>query len=261
MYDCSTIRTLVHASVDRELDVKESLRIQDHVAECESCRDILLDEQTFITLMTTVLEPPRAPERTRLAVRETLSQEVARVRRTRRRRWALVSPGTLAAGLALAMFFAVPHARVPALVHVALAEHRLYLKDPARLQFRASDSHAVGYWVAQQAPFPLRIPDHDAADLRLVGAAVRTGPNASAILAYEWGGTSLSLLIAPLQSLSFDDSAALTFRNMLFHTARLEGRHVLQWSDQFYTYVLVACRELPIGALPFAVEKPEGTSG
>ncbi len=261
MYDCATIRTLVHASVDRELDVKESLRVQDHVTACESCRDILLDEQTFITLMTTVLEPTPAPERTRLAVRETLSQEVARVRRTQRRRWALASPGTLAAGFALAVFFAVPHPQVPDLVNVALAEHRLYLKDPARLQFHASDSRAVGHWLDRQAPFTIRIPQHDAAAVRLVGTAVRTGPNASATLAYEWGGTPLSLLIAPVQSLLFDDSAAMTYRNRLFHTARLEGRHVLQWSDHLYTYVLVACRELPIASLPFAIEKPEGTSG
>lgn len=260
MNGCSTIQQLVHASVDRELDVKESLRVQDHISACESCRGILLDEQTFITLMTTVLEPPRAPERTRLAVRETLSQEVARVRRTQRRRWALVSPGMLAAAAVLAVFFAVPHTRVPDLVNVALAEHRLYLTDPTRLQFHASDRRVVGHWLDERSPFPLRIPNH-ASDVRLVGAAVRSGSNTSAILTYEWGGTPVSLLIAAARTIPFDDAEARTFRNVLFHTARLEGRHVLQWSDHQHTYVLVACRDFPIASLPFTVQETAGTPG
>jgi anti-sigma factor RsiW len=211
--------------------------------------------------MTTILEPPRAPERTRLAVRETLSQEVAHVRRTQRRRWALVSPGMLAAGVALAVFFAVPHTRVPDLVNVAMAEHRLYLKDPRRLQFHASDRRVAGHWLGQRVPFPLRIPNIYAADVRLVGAAVKTGPNTSVILTYEWGGMPVSLLIAPTRTIPFDDAEALTFRNALFHTARLEGRHVLQWSDDRYTYVLVACREIPIASLPFAEHEPEEPPG
>lgn len=261
MYDCSTIQQLVHASVDRELDVTESLRVQDHIAACESCREILLDEQTFLTLMTTVLEPPRAPERTRLAVRETLSQEVARGRRTQqRRRRALVSPSMLAAAVALTIFFAVPHTPVSDLVNVALAEHRLYLKDPRRLQFHTSDRRAVGHWLDQRAPFPLQIPNHHASDVRLVGATVRTGPNVSAILSYEWGGTPVSLLIAPMRTTPFNDAESRTFRNVLFHTARLDGRHVLQWSDHRYTYVLVACRDLPIVSLPFVVQETAGTS-
>jgi anti-sigma factor RsiW len=155
------------------------------------------------------------------------------------------------------VFFAVPHTRVPDLVNVALAEHRLYLADPTRLQFHASDRRAAGHWLDQRAPFPLRIPNVHASEVRLVGATVRTGANASAILTYEWGGLPVSLLIAPTRTTPFNDAEALTFRNVLFHTARLEGRHVLQWSDHRYTYVLVACREIPIASLPFAEHEPE----
>jgi hypothetical protein len=250
--DCQSIRQLVHASVDRELDVKESIYVQTHVAGCEDCRDILHDEQTFVTLTTTVLEWPRAPEGTRRAVRETLSNEVVRMGRTQRRLWTLLVPGAVVVLVALGVLFALPHARVPDLVTVAMAEHRLYMQDVTRLQVHDSDVRVIGRWIDQQAPFPLDIPPHNN-DLRLVGATVKPAPDASAILAYDWAGKALTLLIAPTQPMPFDEASAITFRNVLFHTARLEGRQVLQWSDDRYMYVLISCREFPIASLPFAV--------
>ncbi|MFZ5875528.1 MAG: zf-HC2 domain-containing protein [Nitrospirota bacterium] len=258
MDDCHRIRQLVHAAVDRELDVKDSLHVHTHVAGCEDCRDIFLGEQTFVTLTTAVLAPSPAPERTRRAVRETLSNEVVRVSRRKRRRRALIVSGAVAVLVAVGVFLTVRHAGVPDLVHVALAEHRLYMNNATRLQIQGSDARVVGRWLNQQAPFPLHIPPHNH-DLRLVGASVRPAPDASAILAYKWEGKAVSLLIAPAQPMPFDDATAMTFRNVLYHTAHIEGRQVLQWSDDRYMYVLISCREFPIASLPFDVP-PTGNS-
>lgn len=252
MYDCREIRRLVHASLDRELDVTDSLLVQSHVAECGDCREILLDEQTFLRLTSIVLEPPRAPERTRSAVREALSREVASGQRTRRRRQGLRSPGTLAAGLVLAVFFSVPHMRVPDLVKIAVAEHRLYLQDPARLPIATSDVREAQRWLDRRLPFSARIPDRTTPRAHLVGAAARTKPNA-AVLTYTWDGMPISLLIAPARTVRFSGADAVTFRNVVFDTARVEGRRVLRWSDDRHTYVLVACGDIPIESLPFAM--------
>jgi hypothetical protein len=238
--------------------VNESVHVQTHVAGCEDCRDILHDVQTIVTLTTAVLERPRAPERTRRAVREQLANEVDRVRRQKRRLGPLIGASVAAVLVALGVYFALRHAGVPDLVNVALAEHRIYMEDATRLQVHDSDVRAVGRWLDQQAPFPLQIPPHNN-DLHLVGATVKYAPDASAILAYDWAGKALTLLIAPAQPMRFNDASAITFRNVLFHTARLEGRRVLQWSDDRHMYVLVSCREFPIGSLPFAV-RPSGNA-
>jgi hypothetical protein len=228
------------------------MHIQSHVETCKKCRDVMLEEQTFLTLMTTVLEPTRAPERTRRAVREALANEVDRVRRRKRGRRTLIGAGLVVACVALGVFFAIPHARVPELVNVALAEHRLYMQDATRLQVHGSDVRVVGRWLDEQAPFPIHIPPHHD-DLHLTGATVTPAPDASAILAYDWNGKIVTLLIAPAQPMPFDSAAAMTFRNVLFHTTRIEDRQVLQWSDDRYVYVLVSCRDFPIASLPFAV--------
>jgi anti-sigma factor RsiW len=260
VHECKRIQQLVHAAADRELDVKDSLLVQTHVARCEECRDHMLNEQTFLTLMTTVLEPPRAPERTRRAVREALANEVARVRRRKRRRWTLVGTAVVVLLLAVGAFIAMRHAGVPNLVNLALSEHRHYMNDATRLQVYASDVLVVEHWLDEQAPFPLHIPPHNG-DLHLAGAIVTPAPEASAILAYDWSGQTVTLLIAPAQPMSFDEASAMTFRNMLFHTTRLDGRQVLQWSDDQNLYVLVSCREFPIAALPFDVRQAANASG
>jgi anti-sigma factor RsiW len=157
----------------------------------------------------------------------------------------------------LAVFFAVPHTRVPDLVTIALAEHRLYLKDPTRLPITTSDIREVQHWLDQRLPFSTRIPDQTTPHAHLVGANARTGPNPSAILTYTLDGMPISLLIAPARTVPVSGADALTFRNVLFQTARIEGRHVLRWSDDRLTYVLVACGEIPLESLPFAVQQTE----
>jgi len=50
MFDCATVTKLLHPHLDRELDVKESLRVQLHLQECPYCREIFLAEKEFLDL-------------------------------------------------------------------------------------------------------------------------------------------------------------------------------------------------------------------
>src|SRR3972149_7250693 len=95
MYDCSTIRTLIHPHLDGQLDVKESLRVQPHLQECAPCREVLLAEQAFQNFIRPVATPPPAPESVRQVVLEALSRETERRLRARRR-WR--GPGGAGAG-------------------------------------------------------------------------------------------------------------------------------------------------------------------
>src|SRR5574341_1250677 len=260
MYDCSAIRKLIEPSLDRELDIKESLRVQSHLKDCAPCRELLLDEQEFLALLPSVLAPAPAPEVVRLTVTEALSREASRLSQTRRQWRALVSPGMLLAVAALALFFVlIPHSQVPSLVKLALAEHRLYMNNPARLQVRGDDVQTVRRALEQRLPFPLHLPPKTVDNVQLVGADVTDGRNPAAVLAYMVDGAHVSLLVTTPHEIPFSGADTRTFKNTLFHTAQLEGRHVLQWSDHRHTYVLVACRNTPVDALPFAVLTADGS--
>ncbi len=259
MYDCSEIRKLIEPSLDRELDIKESLRVQGHLKDCAPCRELLLDEQEFLALLPSMLAPDPAPECARLAVTETLSQEVRRLNQTRRRWGALVSPGMLLAVATLALFFLIPRFQIPPLVKIALAEHRLYMKDPTLLRIKGDDVRAVTRSLERRLPFPLHIPPKTVDNAQLVGANVTDGPNRAAVLAYMVDGEHVSLLVTTPREIRFSSADTRTFKNTLFHTAQLEGRHVLQWSDHRHTYVLVACRNTPVNSLPFALLTADGS--
>jgi hypothetical protein len=164
----------------------------------------------------------------------------------------------LAALAALALFFVIPHPQVPHLVQIAVAEHRLYMKDPARLQIKGDDIRAVTRSLEQRLPFPLHIPPQTVDDVHLVGADVRDGRHPAAVLAYLVDGAPVSLLVTTPRDLPFSSTDTRTFKTTLFHSAQLEGRHVLRWSDHRHTYVLVACRNTPVDSLPFAVVATDG---
>jgi anti-sigma factor RsiW len=259
MYDCSTIRTLIHPHLDGELDVKESLRVQAHLQECAPCREALLAEQAFRNFVRPGATTPPTPESVRQVVLDALSRQTERLLRARHRWRGLASPGMAAAVAALALFFAIPHQEVPDLVKVAVASHRRYMKDATRLQIKNPDIRAVTRWLEKRLPYPIHVPVQHATDIRLVGADVVSGRNPAAVLAYLIADDHASLLVAASREVHFPGANVLTFKNVLFHSSDVEGRHVLQWSDHRYTYVLVACRETPIDSLPFAVPSTNGS--
>lgn len=259
MYDCSTIRTLIHPHLDGELDVKESLRVQAHLQECASCRDVLLAERAFQNLVRPVATPHPAPESVRQGVLDALSRETERLLRARRRWRDLASPGMAAAVAALALFFALPHRYVPELVTVAVVAHQRYMKDATRLQIKNPDIRVVTRWMEERLPYPIHVPAQRATDVRLVGADVVSGRHPAAVLAYLVEGDHASLLVASSREVLFPGADVRTFKNVLFHSSDVERRHVLQWSDRRHTYVMVACRETPIDSLPFAVPSTNGS--
>ena len=259
MYDCSEIHKLLHPSLDRELGIKESLRVQNHLKDCSACRERLLDEQDLLTLLASVLRPPPAPQGLREAVSDALTREAQRLDQTRRRWRSLASPNMLVAVVLLVVFFGIPRPQVPELVKIAMAEHRLFMINPGLLSILSHDAPTVRRALEQRLPFPIHIPANARADVRLVGADVKSAPTPAAVLAYQVNGSPVSLLITTPHEIPFSSADTRTFKNTLFHSTSLAGLHILQWSNHRHTYVLVACRETPVDSLPFAVLTADGS--
>ncbi len=261
MYGCSEIHKLLHPSLDRELDINESLRVQTHLKDCGPCRERLLDDQEFLALLRSLVVSTPAPDTLRQTVRDALSREVHRLDLNKRRWRELVSPGMLAAvAVLLALFFAIPRPQIPPLVKTALAQHRRYMKDPAFLQIKGNDVQTVTHALQRQLPFPLHLPPTTTAAIHLIGADVRTDPLPSAVLAYQVADSPVSLLVTTPRDIHLSNTATQSFQNTLFHSAFIERLHVLQWSDHRHSYVLVACRDTPPDTLPFAVLTADGSS-
>lgn len=238
MYVCDTVVKLIHAYLDRELDVADSLWVQTHLEECPHCRRLYQDEKAFQELMHAELPRPPAPAGVRQHIVDLLSREATARRRMRRRWAAAVAPAVLVAVAIVVAFLVAPRSSVPKLVHVAVSEHERYLSDPASLAITTSDPHVVRQWLSTRLPSRSALPLAAIPEGRLLGATIAQRDRQTAYLAYRFRNETVSLLVGPPAEMRL--SGAPTFRNRFFQPAQVEGRHTLLWSDQLHTYVLVA---------------------
>lgn len=246
MYDCSTVIKLLHPYLDRELDVKESVRIQTHLRECPYCREMFSAEQAFQDLVRQNVAPPPAPEFARRCVTAALSRESRRPR-LQRLRWRpariAAGAGAVAAAAALVVVLVgVFTPAVPGLVTLAVAQHRAYLDHPDSLEVMGDDVTVVAARLEDRLHFKLRLPTEPVADLRLIGGRVaEDGDRRAAHLVYRLGDRqTVSLLMTPPQEVRVSGRNAIAFKNILFHPADVAGYQTLQWSDRLHTYVLVS---------------------
>ena len=160
MYDCSSVMKLMDAHLDSELDVKESLRVQTHLQECPYCRENFVSEHAFQDLIRHNASPTPAPGFARQYLSAALSRE-ARRRQPARLRWP--SPPLFAAvGAAAALLWFVFagsfSASVPALVQMAVDQHRAYLNHPDSLDVTSDDIRACLAYAAERERRTLGIP-------------------------------------------------------------------------------------------------------
>ncbi len=246
MYDCETIAKLIHPHLDRELSVKESLRVQVHLQECVSCRAAFLAEKDFLDLLRPMITTKTVPAFARRRISAALAREAHRHDR-RRSRWvtssglvALSGTAVVAVALAFFVFFNASSEPVPDLVGWAVAEHRQSLKYPSRLDVTNSDPQAVSRWLYAQdlnvALPPLKL-DH----ITLIGARSSSRKtDRAAYIAYQIDNERVSLFATSPREGRVAGRNAVAFRNILFHPATVDGYYTLQWTDSRHTYVLVA---------------------
>lgn len=243
MYDCSTIMKLVHAYLDGQLDVKESLRVESHLQECQDCRENFLAEKEFLGLMHRNVVAAAAPEFASRCLQAALDREVRhRVRAQRFRRVPWMAAAIALIG-AVGLFVAMNESktRVPRVVSLAVEAHAAYLGDHDTLDVTSRDSTAVSAWLSKQLPFNVALPNEAPPGLELLGGrVVGDSQTPAAYLAYAIGDETVSLLIMPPRETRLAGREVISFRNILFHPADVAGYHTLEWSDNLNTYVLVS---------------------
>lgn len=243
MSECAQIMKLIDAHLDGELDVKETLRVDMHLQECEDCRENFLADRALHDLVRQQTIVPRAPEFARHCLTAALDREVRRSASRRRSRWAI--PAAAATALAtvgvILLFLAGRTPQVPPLVQLAVQHHVAYVQDPASLAVASDDPEAVAHWLQGQLEFPVGIPRDAPAEIALVGGGVATNATTKAAhLVYRLGDQPVSLLMTIPQEIPLNGRDMISFRNILFHPADVSGYHTLEWSDSRHTYVLVS---------------------
>lgn len=243
MYDCSTVMKLMHPYLDGELDVKESVLVDEHLQGCEYCREAYLAERAFLSLIRSAAVVQPAPTYTAACLRAALDREVRQRLRQRgksRLPWIASVVGIAIAVVGLIVLGTTRH-QMPDLVQLAVQHHQLSLRQPHALDVIDDDPAVVAHWLERRLNFDVDIPRNSPEEFRLVGGRVaQTADIRAAYVAYRVGQETVSLLVTPPQEIRLAGRDVISFRNILFHPADVDGHHTLEWSDSRHTYVLVA---------------------
>jgi anti-sigma factor RsiW len=234
--NCQEIRQLLHGYVDGELDLVNSLEIEQHLQECAGCAQAhegLLAVRTAIKGGNLRFDPPAdLQSRIRSALREVEGDRPL----ARPLPWLKLA---LVASLLLVVFAGwttvrslVPRPVGPGLTEELLASHvRSQMLPNHRIDVESSNQHTVKPWFEGKLDFSPPVPDLSGHEFVLVGGRLDyVDHRPVAALVYQRRSHLINLFIWPAGQ---ETSAALT-------KLTRQGFHLFSWTAAGMTYWAVS---------------------
>ena len=244
---CHEFVRAIDAYLDDELPVMDILRLQGHLLGCGRCHRVMGAEAALHALLAeeAARDQPPGALRERIIQRLAAEEQVGpsgtrRDARSRPGSFALLS-AVLAAAMVVALLVLVPWMTesrksadlVPLAVEVA-AKHLLYSDRPGSgLEITTSEPSNMTRWVERRIGLPLKPPELDQADARLIGGRISSLADAqAAYLLYERGGRRISLFVTrSVPGVSGGGSRSLV-EGVELSTSALRGVVLAWWEEE-----------------------------
>jgi anti-sigma factor RsiW len=176
---CNDRRPLLHAYLDGELDLPQSLEMERHLAECSACAAAFANEQALGRALRAASLYHAAPGHLRQRIRLALPQPRAARLAFRVPAWGWVGLAASLAGIVLIAWGVVRSSSGAAaqdLVAQAVVDGhvRSLLDDDHLYQVKSSDKHTIKPWLRSKGKvdFSLPVEDLAAQGFPLLGARV-----------------------------------------------------------------------------------------
>jgi anti-sigma factor RsiW len=221
--------------LDGELDLTTCLKLEEHLAECPTCRDKMTGEQELTASIRENVPLHKASPflKTRIlaAVRE---QQTSPAMLPWWKRlslpWTLSGATVIAAFVGLLTLSAISEEGTPTWARDAISDHVRSLQVNHLMDVVSTDQHTVKPWFAGKIDYSPQVIDLTPSGYPLIGGRldVLDGHNVAAII-YQRRKHYINLFVWPAASQPLRDA-----------TYQRDGYHVLSWTKSNMNYVAVS---------------------
>jgi anti-sigma factor RsiW len=233
---CDESSRLIDAYLDGELDAATCMHVEEHLAECPSCREKLESRQVLTSLVAE--EAPRFTASPFLAtrIRAMLREEEPETEKTAAPWWSFLSlrwiysgVGGAVAAIALVCFLTVP-GEFAQVAQEGINDHVRSLQVNHLMDVASTDQHTVKPWFAGKVDYSPQVIDLKTQDYPLIGGRldVLGGRNVTAIV-YQRRKHYINLFVWPSDAAAIGD-----------HSYEKDGYHVIGWTQNGMNYLAVS---------------------
>lgn len=243
MLSCQECERYLPVFLDQALEVKESLDVRDHLADCSPCADRADVERRYRDFLRWGLEAPPLPD----AIKHAILQRVMQDGRQRGWRTYLPHVGRLrdfamgmatAAVVVLAVYGVLPpfpmDPDLQKVVREASMAYGTYTSQHMPLEVVSADNTAVAQWINKRMGYHLKIPGITDTATQLVGGRLcRLWDRKSAAVMYQRQGVPILLFAFRGEHISLPaQENGLRMHNV-------SGRPVAVWQREGVVYSIV----------------------
>lgn len=250
MLSCQDCEKYLYAFLDNELDVRESLDMQEHMHDCPACTDRAEAERmlrAFVRQQVSV--PPLPDEVKRRIIQQAVSSPTpdswwTRLRASVRLWDFAMGMATAAAVLLLVLgAFSFPFGgedMTQKLMHEASMAYQTYKTQHMPLEVKGSNDKVIIEWFNRRMDYPLKVPCiTDQATKLLGGRLCRLFDRKSAALMYQRNGMDIFLFAFRGGGFSLPTKRMVRRKGREFYVKSVGGRPVALWQRGGITYSMV----------------------
>lgn len=232
--ECQVAQEILQFYVDGELDEDDRRELEDHLAQCGTCRTRADYERRFKAAIRARVPLEPAPASLRAQVEQVMDERPAVRRLPRTLAW-----GALPAAAALAMvvtFTWTVTSGFSPLVDEAVSRHS---SEPP-VEVSSHDSAEVENWFKSKVDFNVTLPRFQSRQLSLVGARLSNlAERQAALVRYQQGGRRFSLFVVTDGGEDLSASQCQRVHHREFCLQERRGYTVIWWRSRGLLYSMV----------------------
>lgn len=245
---CDDFAPFIDTFVDGEFDELEQAEARAHLDHCESCRHKVEQQLKFKQHFRASLGAEKAPEHLRTNIMELLEQERASQRASQPA--SLGRYGLIAAPLAAILSLAILAPNLT-IAPSAASDQLPIVTQPVEwhrgnypMEISSAQPQEITRWFSDKVTFPVRIPQFQNKDAKLIGARLaHIQDRRAAFVLYDVNGTKLSVMMFQGDGLNVPSDKVRKIADRDVAVLNASGYDVAVMQNHGVTYTITS--ELP----------------